>query len=256
MVIELLIFPLICGMEIAFLSSPVFGENPFLFVYRAPTTAIFLLWASGTGFMFLFATTMSVCRHEFRPGVLYFIRDPESPEFHPMREILERSAMVQLSKIGKSLILYSATIASTIGVIILLSSLMNVFPLKFSLKTRYNFPFDLLVLHFLLPLFPWRQKRRWVRKTLMRWCRFTTFWLRLSPYFFGGNKRMNRFSGLRALVPSHDGIKLQGQPAIIYVDKKNKPLNPNIQIRDMRHREVVYLPHYFKLRVILLLFFW
>src|SRR5690349_336430 len=90
--VELLLFPILCGVELSVLATPIFGINHFLYFSKAPLTFLFLYWASGTAFMFLFAKTISTCRSVFRPGVLFFIRDPQSADFHPMREILERSS--------------------------------------------------------------------------------------------------------------------------------------------------------------------
>ena len=48
--------------------------------------------------MFHFAMFVSMCRDIVRAGTLYFIRDPNDPQFHPIREILERPTLHQLTK--------------------------------------------------------------------------------------------------------------------------------------------------------------
>lgn len=130
---ELALFPTICGLMLAYLARPLFQASLIDFVDRAPLTAIFLCWASGTSFMFFFASTITVCRSFFRPGVLFFIRDPDSPDFHPMREILERNASVQLKKIAISLTMYSVSILATIGAIVKFTEILQIVPLKLTL---------------------------------------------------------------------------------------------------------------------------
>jgi len=49
---------------------------------------------------------------------MWFIRDPNDPQFHPIKEILERPVWTQLKKIGTSGIMYSAMIVFGVGSVI------------------------------------------------------------------------------------------------------------------------------------------
>ncbi|CAG8693758.1 11360_t:CDS:2, partial [Ambispora leptoticha] len=113
-VIELVIFPIICGILLDLSTLPLFPDatplSRFNFYLESPFTSIFLHWFIGTGFMFHFAVFVSLCREIVRPGVMWFIRDPNDPQFHPIKEILERPVLTQLKKIGASGIMYSAMI--------------------------------------------------------------------------------------------------------------------------------------------------
>ena len=68
--------------------------------------------------MYYFAVFVTLCRDTVRRGVLWFIRDPNDPQFHPIKEILERPVLTQLRKICASGVMYSAMIVFGIGSII------------------------------------------------------------------------------------------------------------------------------------------
>lgn len=50
-----------------------------------------------------------------RPGAMWFIKDPSDQNFHPIRDILDRSALVQLRKLAVSAMMYSLVVACGVG---------------------------------------------------------------------------------------------------------------------------------------------
>lgn len=104
--IEMLMFPLYCGLllDVAFL--PLFGgatmSTRLAFAAGNPWTFCFMHWFVGTCYMFHFALFVGMCRKILRKGVLWFIRDPDDPTFHPVRDVLERNVVTQLRKIAFS----------------------------------------------------------------------------------------------------------------------------------------------------------
>ncbi|KAK8048129.1 hypothetical protein PG994_009859 [Apiospora phragmitis] len=157
--IEMLIFPLYCGLLLDFALLPLFESASFksrlLFTYNFPLTSIFVHWFVGTGYMFHFALFVSMCRKIMRKGVLYFIRDPDDPEFHPVRDVLERSVTTQLRKILFSAFVYGALVVVCLGGVVwgLSLALPNVLPIHYSSNEPVlEFPIDLLFYNFLMPL--------------------------------------------------------------------------------------------------------
>lgn len=69
--------------------------------------------------MFCFSIAIDAIRDTFRKGSLWFIRDPASADFHPIREILERNSGTQARKIATSALLYASVIFATFGLSIL-----------------------------------------------------------------------------------------------------------------------------------------
>ncbi|KAI1373342.1 hypothetical protein F4677DRAFT_429358 [Hypoxylon crocopeplum] len=157
--IEMLIFPLYCGLLLDFALLPLFEgtsmKSRLLFTYNYPLTSIFVHWFVGTGYMFHFALFVSMCRKIMRKGVLYFIRDPDDPEFHPVRDVLERNVTTQLRKILFSAFVYGALVVICLGGVVwgLSLTLPNVLPIHYSSNEPVlEFPIDLLFYNFLMPL--------------------------------------------------------------------------------------------------------
>lgn len=117
--IELVMFPIVCGFLLDLSTLPLFKSASFLgrllYLKSHPVPSVFLHWFLGTGFMFLFAVLVTLCRDIVRPGVMWFIRDPNDPQFHPIREIVERPILFQFKKIGASALIYLTVILVGVG---------------------------------------------------------------------------------------------------------------------------------------------
>ncbi|KAI1151571.1 hypothetical protein F4825DRAFT_352670 [Nemania diffusa] len=157
--IEMLVFPLYCGLLLDFALLPLFEhttlKSRLLFAYNYPLTSIFVHWFIGTGYMFHFALFVSMCRKIMRKGVLYFIRDPDDPEFHPVRDVLERNVTTQLRKILFSAFVYGALVVICLGGVVwgLSMTLPKVLPIHYTYNEPVlEFPVDLLFCNFLMPL--------------------------------------------------------------------------------------------------------
>ncbi|KAJ1680230.1 hypothetical protein EV182_000427 [Spiromyces aspiralis] len=158
MVIELVAFPIMCGCAIDLATIPLFPgatlSARWEYTCRNPLTSTFLHWFIGTFFMFNFSGFVSMCRSTLRPGVMWFIRDPNDPHFHPIREIFERKVTSQLRKIGISAVMYIAIIVVGFGAVFWSVYYLapSVFPLRWNMSLPISaVPYDLLVLHFVLP---------------------------------------------------------------------------------------------------------
>ncbi|KAJ2903919.1 hypothetical protein GGI21_004369, partial [Coemansia aciculifera] len=109
-VVELVLFPALCGVCLAVSVAPVVQAlSPM-----GGWARVVVYWLAGLGFMVHFARFVLYCRQVLRPGVLWFIRDPNDPEFHPMREILEDRMAPQQHKIARSAVMYCTIIAACV----------------------------------------------------------------------------------------------------------------------------------------------
>ncbi|EFW15607.1 hypothetical protein D8B26_002295 [Coccidioides posadasii str. Silveira] len=157
--IEMIVFPLYCGILLDIALMPLF-ENAtfgtrFAFATDSPLTSLFVHWFIGTCYMFHFALFVSMCRKIMRNGVLYFIRDPDDPTFHPVRDVLERNVSTQLRKIGFSALVYGALVIICMGGVVwgLSLALNGVLPLHWSSNEPVlEFPVDLLLYNLVMPL--------------------------------------------------------------------------------------------------------
>ncbi|PFH51012.1 hypothetical protein AMATHDRAFT_143498 [Amanita thiersii Skay4041] len=191
--VELVTFPFGCGIVLDLTTIWLFPEanlaSRVAFFVQAPLTAIFYHWIAGTLFMYAFAVLLSGCRSVMRPGAMWFIKDPQDQNSHPIRDILDRPALTQLRKIGVSGIMYSAMVVCVVGSVAGLLILGDKSIMPFRWKNREplsNVPVDLLFLHLVLPytMRYFRPKKVIKKFATVIWKLLATK-LRLSSYFFG-----------------------------------------------------------------------
>ncbi|KAI8584471.1 hypothetical protein K450DRAFT_216574 [Umbelopsis ramanniana AG] len=203
--IELIMFPIVCGVLLDFSTLPLFAtatlSSRWGYYQSHPITTIFIHWFLGTGFMFHFAVFVTLCRDIVRPGVMWFIRDPNDPQFHPIKEILERPVLTQLRKIGASGIMYSAMIFFGIGTVVLVVSLFggSVLPLRWSYSEPLSyFPIDLLVIHLAVPSTIGLVKPKvLLEHTFSNWWHATARLLRLTSFMFDERRAEEEGTHLR-----------------------------------------------------------
>ncbi|THU92959.1 hypothetical protein K435DRAFT_967467 [Dendrothele bispora CBS 962.96] len=192
--IELITFPLGCGVVLDLCTIWLFPDATLtsrtVFFYQAPLTALFYHWVAGTMFMYSFAVLLAGCRRIMRSGAMWFIKDPQDQNSHPIRDILDRPTLVQIRKICVSALMYTFVIACSVSSIAGLLAVGSRLILPFRWKTREplsSIPLDLIFLHITLP---YTVSYFRPRKSLKKFA--TLVWkalakrLRLSSYFFGG----------------------------------------------------------------------
>ncbi|KZZ88109.1 RING finger membrane protein [Ascosphaera apis ARSEF 7405] len=195
--IEMIVFPLYCGLLLDLALMPLFEKTTLAsrvaFTLASPMTSLFVHWFVGTCYMFHFALFVSMCRKLMRKGVLYFIRDPDDPTFHPVRDVLERSISTQLRKIGFSALIYSALIMVCCGGVVwsLHFTTANVLPLRWtSHHPMLEVPVDLLFYNFIMPVATKQLKiSDWMYSMYGWWFCKCARMLRLSQFLLGKRRR-------------------------------------------------------------------
>jgi E3 ubiquitin-protein ligase MARCH6 len=172
--IEMIVFPLYCGTLLDIALLPLFDNatiaSRLAFTSSSPLTSLFVHWFIGTCYMFHFALFVSMCRKVMRSGVLCklhlsalythandtdFIRDPDDPTFHPVRDVLERNIATQLRKIAFSALVYGTLVIICLGGVVwgLYYAFDGVLPVHWSATMPVlEFPVDLLFYNFIMPL--------------------------------------------------------------------------------------------------------
>lgn len=192
-VIELVIFPLGCGVMLDICTVWVFPEASLesraAFFTQAPLTAMFYHWVAGTMFMYQFAILLAGCRNIMRPGAMWFIKDPQDQNFHPIRDILDRPTFTQFRKLLISAFMYAMVVACGVATLAVLLFVGNrsIFPLRW--KTREpisTVPVDLIFLQFALPYtMRYLRPRRFFHRWAVRIWKLVATRLRLTSYMFG-----------------------------------------------------------------------
>ncbi|EWC46351.1 hypothetical protein DRE_04522 [Drechslerella stenobrocha 248] len=191
--IEMFVFPLYCGFLLDLALLPLFEHatvwNRWLFLKEFMFTSLFVHWFIGTCYMFHFALFVSMCRNIMRDGVLYFIRDPDDPTFHPVKEVLERPVTTQLKKIGFSAIIYGVLVIMFLGGVVwaLYYTFSGLLPVHWSSNEPVlEFPVDLLFYNIFMPVaIKYFRPANILEKIYGWWFRQCAKVLRLSSFMFG-----------------------------------------------------------------------
>ncbi|GET00217.1 RING finger membrane protein [Rhizophagus clarus] len=237
--IELVIFPIICGILLDLSTLPLFAEatpsSRLEFYLESPITSTFLHWFT---------------------------------------EILDRPVWTQLKKIGASGIMYSAMIVFGLGSVIYFIRYCfdGILPLQLPfMEPISDFPADLLVFHIVVPVtVTWAKPKRLFRKLFENWWKVTSRVLRLTSFMFGGRhydeevivdenaEVLFKKDGELVRAPSYDGITVvPGRRMLIPVNEDGTLKNPGevpAGQDDQLNYTVVYIPPNFRARVIIFLF--
>jgi E3 ubiquitin-protein ligase MARCH6 len=220
---------------------------------------------------------------------MWFIKDPQDQNIHPIRDILDRPSITQLRKICVSGIMYSVVVVlsvASIGFLLLATKLILPFRWK-NKEPLSHVPLDLLFLHAALPytMHYFRPRRPLKRVSNILW-RFLARKLRLTSFMFGERHLEEEFTpnswsifstkkveydeklrdGNFRRVPATDNIALPREMRATAavnergeaVDEKARRLIQQQNAEAMKAKRdfkrdytVVYIPPYFKYRVIL-----
>jgi E3 ubiquitin-protein ligase MARCH6 len=259
--IEMLAFPLYCGLLLDLAMLPLFKNatlyTRWQFACSSPWTSGFVHWFIGTCYMFHFALFVSMCRKIMRKGVLYFIRDPDDPTFHPVRDVLERSVTTQLRKIAFSALVYGALVIVCLGGVVwtLSRATSGVLPIHWTTEApSLEFPLDLLFYNFLTPVIIKAYKPSESIHAMYKWC-FTKCarFLRLNSFLFGGTIAFRApTTGRWVRAPASDQARVpKGQPVFVDVDENNVRKDGITEggVHNSDLVTMVYIPNWFRLRI-------
>ncbi|KAF9968318.1 hypothetical protein BGZ70_004959 [Mortierella alpina] len=193
--IEMVAFPLFCGVVVGTTTLPMLPgatlASRWAFYLRSPNWAVVMHWLLGTAFMYNFSLFVSVSRTVVRPGVMWFIRDPNDEGFHPVREIMERPVLVQLRKLSTGVLMYLTLILLSASLDVQGVSLIlkGILPLRWRIdEPLSDVPFDMLIFHLLVPFtLHWIDPSERFKAIFENWWRWLAKTMRLSSFMYGKN---------------------------------------------------------------------
>ncbi|EYC03759.1 hypothetical protein Y032_0092g2608 [Ancylostoma ceylanicum] len=108
--IEIGFFPIICGCWMDLCSLKLFSaslSSRASSFAASPTSSVFIHWMIGMVYVFYFASFVLLLREVLRPGVLWFMRNLNDPEFNPIQEMIELPVTRHLRRLVASTVGYS-----------------------------------------------------------------------------------------------------------------------------------------------------
>ncbi|KAJ2808802.1 hypothetical protein H4R20_000622 [Coemansia guatemalensis] len=191
--IELMLFPVLCGYCLDVSLMPLLSSaslwSRYVALVEQRWVSLFTHWLLGMLFMVHFARLVLHCRQVMRPGLLWFIRDPNDPEFNPMREILEDHMLPQQYNIARSALMYCGIILSCVGLSmqVAVKAAPTVFPIKWMPSARFSdYPTSILFMVFLLPVaMMWGRPNEVLHFLFSHWWRVAARTTRLSEFILG-----------------------------------------------------------------------
>jgi E3 ubiquitin-protein ligase MARCH6 len=121
-----------------------------------PISCVFVHWLVGMIDVFYSASFVLVLRELLRPGVLWFVRDLNDPEFQPIQEMIEQGFVRHFRRLVASTTLFFSIIFVMIYLPLKLIQLLlpSILPYSFNLASEMplgEFSFELILLQIILP---------------------------------------------------------------------------------------------------------
>uniref|UniRef100_A0A665WG91 RING-type E3 ubiquitin transferase n=1 Tax=Echeneis naucrates TaxID=173247 RepID=A0A665WG91_ECHNA len=235
-VMEIGLFPLICGCWLDICSLEMFDatlkdrEQSF---DSAPGTTMFLHWLVGMVYVFYFASFILLLREVLRPGVLWFLRNLNDPDFNPVQEMIHLPIYRHLRRFILSVVVFGSIVLLMLWLPIRIIKLLYPTFLPYNVMLYSDAPvselsLELLLLQVVLPaLLEQGHTRQWLKRLVHAWTFTAGYMLDLHSYLLGeheddenqpnnnppGRHNNNRIPGLgEGLHAAHQAILQQGGP--------------------------------------------
>lgn len=193
-VVEIGVFPLVCGWWLDICSLKMLDatlldrEASFR---QAPGTSMFIHWLVGMVYVFQFASFILLLREVLRPGVLWFLRNLNDPDFSPIQEMIHLPILRHVRRFLGSLVIFGTTVLLMVWVPVNIIEriLPGFLPYNVVLTSDApvgEFSLELVLLQVILPaLLEQGQTRQWLKALVRNWCIAISYILDLRSYLLG-----------------------------------------------------------------------
>ncbi|XP_066997682.2 E3 ubiquitin-protein ligase MARCHF6 [Anabrus simplex] len=221
-VVEIGVLPLICGWWLDICSLSMFDatlrdrESSFRL---APGTSMFIHWLVGMVYVYYFASFILLLREVLRPGVLWFLRNLNDPDFSPIQEMIHLPIVRHIRRLLASAVIFGTAVLLMLWlpIRILRATWPTFLPYTVALQSEAQvneLSLELLLLQVILPaLLEQSHTRTWLKGLLRAWCRAVAWLLDLHSYLLG-DESTDATQGARAepAVPLQGGGGMFGGP--------------------------------------------
>ncbi|XP_004290591.1 PREDICTED: probable E3 ubiquitin ligase SUD1 [Fragaria vesca subsp. vesca] len=175
LVIELGVFPLMCGWWLDVCTIRMFGKtmsHRVQFFSASPLASSLVHWVVGIVYMLQISIFVSLLRGVLRNGVLYFLRDPADPNYNPFRDLIDDPVHKHARRVLLSVAVYGSLIVMLVFLPVKLAMRMapSIFPLDISVSDPFTeIPADMLLFQICIPFAIEHFKLRATIKSLLRY---------------------------------------------------------------------------------------
>lgn len=175
LVIELGVFPLMCGWWLDVCTIRMFGKSiaqRVEFFSVSPLASSLLHWIVGIIYMLQISIFVSLLRGVLRYGVLYFLRDPADPNYNPFRDLIDDPVHKHARRVLLSVAVYGSLIVLLVFLPVKLAMRIapTIFPLDISVSDPLTeIPADMLLFQICIPFALEHFKLRATIKSLLRY---------------------------------------------------------------------------------------
>ncbi|XP_035919137.1 E3 ubiquitin-protein ligase MARCHF6-like [Anopheles stephensi] len=197
-VVEIGVLPLVCGWWLDICSLPMFDatlKDRKASFKLAPGMSLFFHWMFGMVYVYYFASFIVLLREVLRPGVLWFLRNLNDPDFSPIQEMIHLSILRHMRRLISSATIFgSAVLLMLWAPIQILKTFWPTFlPYTMLGDAEVNeLSLQLLLLQFVLPsFFEQSHTRIWLKGLVRIWCNVVARMLGIKSYLLGADPQPN-----------------------------------------------------------------
>ncbi|KAJ1203352.1 hypothetical protein NDU88_007139 [Pleurodeles waltl] len=211
-VVEIGVFPLICGWWLDICSLEMFDatlKDRELSFQSAPGTTMFLHWLVGMVYVFYFASFILLLREVLRPGVLWFLRNLNDPDFNPVQEMIHLPIYRHLRRFILSVIVFGSIVLLMLWLPIRIIKHMLPTFLPYNVMLYSDAPvselsLELLLLQVVLPaLLEQGHTRQWLKGLVRAWTVTAGYLLDLHSYLLGDQEESDNNANQQANNNQH-----------------------------------------------------
>ncbi|OXU26304.1 hypothetical protein TSAR_001258 [Trichomalopsis sarcophagae] len=190
-VVEIGVLPLVCGWWLDICSLAMFDatlrdrESSFRL---APGTSMFIHWLVGMIYVYYVASFILLLREVLRPGVLWFLRNLNDPDFSPLQEMIHLPILRHARRLVASAVIFGTAILLMLWLPVKILRWMwpGFLPYTVTVQTETQISelsLELLLLQVILPaLLEQSHTRTWLKALIRGWCRVVAWMLDLQSY--------------------------------------------------------------------------
>ncbi|OWR44257.1 putative ssm4 protein isoform 1 [Danaus plexippus plexippus] len=199
-VVEIGVIPLVCGWWLDLCSLSMFDatlKDRESSLQAAPWTLMFIHWLVGMVYVYYFASFILLLREVLRPGVLWFLKNLNDPDFSPVQEMIHLSVWSHIRRLVVSAMVFGTAVLFMLWLPIRVIKYVLPGFLPYAVAVHTDAPvnelsLELLLLQVILPaLLEQSHTRTWLKAGLRAWCGCAAGLLGLRSYLLGEASREN-----------------------------------------------------------------